>query len=448
MNIGGIKLSNTTILVIAGILGFFLVGAMFFLFVRGFGGSQKQQKNITLQFWGVFDDQAYFQGAIDAYKKDHPNVNIAYRLFNYSDYERELISSFAAGTGPDIFLIHHNWLPKYGQLLQPLPLPATKNDKPLMTVNDFKSQFVDVATQDLVRNDRIYGMPLYVDTLGLYYNKDIFNGEGIVNPPKTYEDLNVDIGQLTKLDADGNIQRSGLAIGSVNNINRPTDILSMLMLQSGVKMNESPISPRVSFASSGSTGDAAKTALQYYTDFANPQKQVYTWNEQQPYSIDAFINGKTVMMINYSHHIRTIRDKSARFKFATAPIPQISNAPFAVSYPNYWAPAVAKSSPNGQAAWEFLVFLGSARGDAYYINASNRPSARKDFIEQQRSDPDLGPFAVQALYARSWNQIDDVKVEQILGQMINDVNLGKSDYETALNKAQDAINLLARQGGF
>lgn len=445
MNIGGIKLSNTTLLVIGGIVGFLLIGVMFLVLVRGFGGSKKPVEDAVLQFWGVYDDPAFYGRAIETFSKEHPNIKVVYKVINYNDYERELINSFAAGTGPDIFLIHHTWLPKIGHLLQPMPEPdpESKEASPFLNINQFKDQFVDVVADDLTRNDRIYGMPLYVDTLGLYYNKDIFNSEGIINTPKTYEDLNLVIGQLTRLDQDGNIQRSALPIGTVQNINRPSDILAMLMLQSGVKMNENPNSTRVIFAAS----DAAKTALQYYTDFANPQKQVYTWNDQQPYSIDAFINGKSVMMFNYSHHIRTIRSKSARFNFAVATVPQISNAPFAISYPNYWAPAVAKSSKNGEAAWEFLTFLGSARGAASYINASNRPAARKDFIEQQRSDPDLGPFAIQALYARSWNQIDNVKIEQILGRMIEDVNLGRADYEGALGRAGDAINLLSRQGG-
>lgn len=443
-------LKNRTVLFVVGAIGGFMVlGLLFYLAISGGllgGGDQIDNQPITLQFWGVFDEPEYYDEAINKFKAIRPNVSIVYKKINYENYQQELINSFAAGTGPDIFLMHHTWLPKYKNLLQPLPLPQTEEEKPLMTINDFKTQFVDVTGEDLIDDDRIYAMPLYVDTLGLYYNRDIFNGAGISTPPKTYEDFNAIVGQLTQLDFNGDIERSGASIGTAQNINRSTDILMMLMLQSGVKMNEEN-STRVDFGARNNQ-DATRTALQYYTDFANPKKQVYTWNSQQPYSIDAFINGKTAMMFNYSHHIKTIRDKSARFNFSVAPVPQISNSQFGVTYASYWAPAVAKSSKAGRAAWEFLTFLGSPSGVASYINLSARPSARRDFIEQQRSDPDLGPFAVQAISARSWKQIDNVAIERIFAKMIEDINFNRSEYDEALDKAETDINLLSRQTGF
>lgn len=447
MQLPNIQLNRTTLFIGGAILGFIIIGLLLYLSISSggfFSGNQKAQP-VTLQFWGVFDTPEMYEGAIRGFKALRPDVTIVYKQLNYDNYQRELINAFATGTGPDIFLMHHTWLPKYKNLIQPMPLPATEEEKPIMTTQEFKSQFVDVTAADLVEDDRIFGMPLYVDTLGLYYNRDIFNGEGISAPPKTYEDFNALVGQLTKLDFNGNIERAGASIGTAQNINRSTDILMMLMLQSGVKMNAEN-STRANFNDSD-TQDAAQTALQYYTDFANPKKQVYTWNPQQQYSIDAFINGNATMMFNYSHHIKTIRDKSARFNFSVAPVPQISNAQFGVTYANYWAPTVAKSSKSGKTAWEFLAYLGSPSGAASYINLSGRPSARKDFIEQQRSDPDLGPFAVQALSARSWRQLDNVAIEKIFAEMIEDINFDRSNYEDALSKAQNEINLISRQGG-
>ena len=39
---------------------------------------------------------------------------------------------------------------------------------------------------------------LYIDTIGLYYNKALFNNAGIVNPPKTWDEFNSDVKQLTQ----------------------------------------------------------------------------------------------------------------------------------------------------------------------------------------------------------------------------------------------------------
>jgi ABC-type glycerol-3-phosphate transport system substrate-binding protein len=41
-------------------------------------------------------------------------------------------------------------------------------------------------------------MPLFVDPIVLYYNKDILSNEGIVNPPRTWDELFLLNSVLTK----------------------------------------------------------------------------------------------------------------------------------------------------------------------------------------------------------------------------------------------------------
>lgn len=424
---------------------------LMFLVLGSIGGGDRPQ-SVTLQFWGTFDDDRFYSDAIAEFNKANPGVRVIYRKFNFEDYEKQLIDSFAAGTGPDIWLMHNAWLPKHNDKIQPLPQEKIKGeDKPLFTFKEFQDQFVDVAVKDLTIGGQIYGLPIYVDTLALYYNKDLLNTAGIVSPPRTWEEFNDDVKRLTVLDSRGNIVGAGAAIGAAKNINRSTDILALLMLQNGTKMTDES-NTSATFAKSVNGQDTGENALQYYTDFANPSKpQIYTWNDRQHYSIDAFTNGDAAMMFNYSHHIATIRDKSARFNFGTAPIPQISGTPVAVNYANYWAPTVAKQSKYPIVAWKFLISLSSARGNALYVNASNRPSARRDLIEQQKTDPDLGVFATQTLSARSWYQVDNSAIETIFAEMINDVNFGRASVRDALRAAENKVSVLmsrARRNSF
>lgn len=418
-----------------------VIALLLFLVLGGIGDSGQAQA-VTLQFWGTFDDAGFYDQAINDFNKTNPRVRVIYKAVNFEDYERQLIDSFAAGTGPDIWLMHNTWLPKHSDKIQPLPQQIEKGQKtPLFTLKEFQEQFVDIAVQDLTLGGQIYALPIYIDTLALYYNKDLFNTAGIVSPPKNWEEFNDAVKSLVFFDPRGNISRAGAAIGTAKNINRSTDILSLLMLQSGVKMTDENRSG-ATFAKSVNGADVGELALQYYTDFANPSKQVYTWNDSQPYSIDAFINGDSAMMLNYSHHIKTIRDKAARFNFGVATVPQIAGAPIAVNFANYWAPTVAKQSKNQIAAWEFLVYLSSTRGNSFYVNASNRPSARRDLLEQQKADADLGAFAVQALSARSWYQADSAAIETIFAGMIDDVNFGRATVRQAIQAAEDKVSVL------
>ena len=114
-------------------------------------------------------------------------------------------------------MIHHSWLPKYSRLIQPL---EENSDEDTYTYKQFLDTFVDVARDDLTSNGTIWAMPLYIDTLALYYNKDIFNTAGITFPPKTWEEFVILVTKLTKFDERGNIIQSAVAMGTVKNINR------------------------------------------------------------------------------------------------------------------------------------------------------------------------------------------------------------------------------------
>lgn len=433
-------MSKTKIIIIAGVGGVVFLALALFLILGGLGGT-KAPERVTLQFWGVFDESIFYRDVFSDFERANPRVKIIYRKFNFEDYEKQLVDSFAAGTGPDIWLTHNSWLPKHGDKIQPLPSAPSGKEAPLFTVKDFREQFVDAAAEDLISGNNIFGLPLYLDTLALYYNKDIFNTTGIASPPSTWQEFIDIVPRLTQLDSRDNVIKSAAALGTARNINRSTDTLSLLMLQSGVQMT-SQGNTGASFSRPVQNQNVGEIALQFYTDFANPSKRVYTWNDQQHYSIDAFLNGETAMMLNYSHQILTLRGKSPRFNFAIAPAPQLEGAPVKVNYANYWAATVSKQSKNSRQAWEFLVFLTSRPSATKYLIASDRPSARRDLIQQQQTDPDLGVFAQQALSARSWYQADNSAIEKIFAEMIENVNFGRASVKDALNTAESQVTVL------
>jgi multiple sugar transport system substrate-binding protein len=276
--------------------------------------------------------------------------------------------------------------------------------------------------------------------LALYYNKDIFDTEGIAQPPSTWTEFNDIVEKLTKFNSGGEIERAGAAVGTSRNVNRSTDILALLMLQSGVEMVNDNLT-EATFSEPVGGQNVGEIALQFYTDFANPNKRVYTWNDKMFYSIDAFFTGQAAMMLNYSHHVKTLQEKSPRFKFDIAPMPQIEGSE-AINYANYWAPTVSEFSENPIAAWRFLKYLTSLDGLIPYLNASEKPVARRDFIEEQSRQTEFGVFADQSLSAFSWYQIDNRAIETIFADMIDDINFNRASIREALSNAETKVTLL------
>ena len=417
-----------------------LVFLTLILVLRNLGGGGRTGPRVAVEFWGVFDDRSDFDKVIRDFQALNQNVTVVYRQFSFEDYEREVVNALAGGTGPDVWMIHHTWLPKHIDKLIPLPENIPGLDQPLITFRDFQNQFVEVAVNDLTTDSQTYAMPLYVDTLALYYNRDLFNNAGITVPPKNWEEFNSAVERLTKLDASGNIVQAGAAIGIADNVNRSTDVLMTLMLQSGVRMTDTD-NTSATFSNSVNNTPVGEVALRYFTDFANPSVRTYAWNGSQHYSIDAFTEGKVAMMFNYSHQAELLNQKAARLNYAITSMPQISETDIK-NYANYWAVAVSRKSLVPNESWRFVSYLAYREGASSYLAQTMRPSARRDIIDLQKNDLRLGVFANQALTAKSWYQVDSSAIETIFAEMIEDVNFGRLSVRDALQNAETEVNVL------
>lgn len=406
------------------------------------GAQKTSAKKITISWWRPWDASDVFSSAIKSYEKTHPNVKIEYKKLTYPEYEKTIIESLASGRGPDIWSIHNSWIPKHLDKLASAP-------KTLLTPQQYQETFVDVAAEDFIITDQVYGLPFSVDTLALYYNKDLFNTAAVASPPITWEEFKEDVKKLTKTDELGNIIQAGVALGTAKNVNRAVDILYLLMLQNGTQMisedkKSAAFNQKVK-TKEGETFIPGLDALIFYTDFANPKKTVYTWNPNMLNSIDAFVDEKTAMIFNYSYQNAIIKSKAPKLNYAIAPCPQIEADPQkATNFANYWGEVVSLTSPNRDIAWDFLLYLAKKENMENYTRLTKRPASRRDVIESQLEDPDLKIFAGQALTAKSWYQKDAAIIENIFIETIESVVLGETTTEDALNKATTQVNAVMK----
>lgn len=395
---------------------------------RNTGIGASTQRTITV--WGLWHESRNLRDIIKAFS-DQTGTKVQYKkIASVAAYERELLSALAEGRGPDVFVIHHTWVDGKRGILAAAP-------NSIVDPRAVQDEFVDVVAKDVVRDGQVYALPVSVDTLAMYYNKDLFNAAGIAKPPETWTDFQRMVEKLTTVNRLGTIQQSAAAIGTAENVNRAPDIVQLLMMQSGLPI----INERGNVDVSNADGERS---LAFYTDFANRGKKVYTWNLQQDFSIDAFAEGDTAVMFNYSYHIPTIRAKNPRLNFGIAHMPQIAGSAVEnhSNFAAYWPYAVANASTSPNAAWQFVRFV-SSQSAADDINTSHTtpPALRSSVIESQR-DPELGVFADQALTAKSWSRPDIAAADSIFNQAIDDVVTGASTANEALRRAEDQLNRL------
>ncbi|MBI4053729.1 MAG: extracellular solute-binding protein [Candidatus Doudnabacteria bacterium] len=408
----------------------------------GGGGGKVGDKPVELLIWKLFEPEENLRAIMSAYSLAHSNVKFRYEKKEIATYEQDLLNALASGAGPDIFSIHNDWLPKYLDKLSPAP-------ETLFTAREFQDTFVDVAKDELYdASGRLYAVPLAVDVLALYYNRDLLGSAGIALPPRTWEEVVSAVKKLTRQDRLGNFLTNGLAMGTAVNINRASDILSLLMLQNGTQIYNSARNiatlDREIATPTGERYNPGVQALEFYTQFANPAKETYTWNEKNNYSIDAFVGGQVALLLGYSYLEPIIRGKAPLLNFGIAPVPQIDLAKPKVNFANYFAEAVSKSSPDADTAWDFLKFATRAENLQSYYSMHKQAATRKDLISTQIADPQIGVFAEGALTARTFYKPDAAAVEAIFTRMIEDVILRNKSAQQAVSTANQLLGDLLR----
>ena len=428
------------------ILAVFIIIAVAFVLmwagvIPGLRLNKAKIQRADLAMWGVDDTQDVYNGLIVAFQKSSPGINIKYTQKSKDTYEDELIRAFAAGKGPDIFGIHHTWRPKYSDILSAAP-------KDVFPILDFRSSFLDIVQKDFTVNGEIYGVPLYVDTLALYYNTEWFHSAGIVLPPMDWDEF-VDIARrLTKRKSNGDILFSGAALGAADNVANQADILALLFAQNGIGLSDEK--GAVNFSATSNTSNkgtqSAEKALEFYASFAKPQSGNYSWSKDSALnSEEAFAQNRAAMALGYSTMSRGLLSKNARAKFDIAPLPQVKNAVFHKNYPDYWGLGVYKNSKNKDAAWQFLKFLAQPDISRYYLNTTKKPAAQKSLVVEQQSDPRLGVFATQGLTAFFWTQLDESVVKQVFREMIEAQLTSDQPSSLAIKAAEAKIRSLMKK---
>ncbi|WKZ28802.1 MAG: extracellular solute-binding protein [Patescibacteria group bacterium] len=424
-------------------------------------------KPLTLTYWRVLDDSDSFDEIVAAYRALHPNVTVNYRKLRLEEYERELLNALAEDRGPDIISLHNDWIRSYQTKLLPAPASVKMSFReiqgvqknpvwvektlPVITPAQVRDQFVDQVSRDVVIKgqaeepgkgivDQLWGLPMALDTMVLYYNRDVLNAAGIPTAATTWAEFQDHVKRLTAYDAQGKLVKPAVGIGTSKNVERSFDLLSLLMMQNGARMTDANGIPTFNRTPENLDREVPPglEALVFYTDFANPSKEVFTWDDTQPNSYDAFVSGKTAYFFGYSYHLPRIRSQAPKLNFSLTNVPQIDPAA-RVNYANYWVETVSKKTKNPDAAWDFVQFAAKADQAKLYLAKTGKPTALRSLVNTQLSEPDLGVFASQVLTAKSWYQgVNIAATEGAFDEMI-DATLAGVDPNRAINLAIQTI---------
>ncbi|MGH8861451.1 MAG: ABC transporter substrate-binding protein [Jatrophihabitantaceae bacterium] len=173
------------------------VGAAAAPLLSACGGSGGGGNSRQLSFWNFYGpaptanpQSAWFTRLVGDWNKTN-DVKIKLRYIANSDYINgsTLQTSFASGSGPDIFLISPGDFLRYynGKVLMDLTPHLDASVR-----SDFVKGVLDTRTVD----NKIYAVPMEIEPLAIYYSIDAFDKAGLneTDHPKTWDDF-LSVGQ-------------------------------------------------------------------------------------------------------------------------------------------------------------------------------------------------------------------------------------------------------------
>jgi len=355
------------------------------------------------------------------FERQNPNITVTYSKQDPKEYIQRLLTRAQNGTGPDVFRFHNTWLTPLGSLLLPLP-------NSVMTPSQFSKTFYPVATQDLVKNGALYGIPLEIDTLSLFTNNTLLQ-KANVSIPTTWETFTTIAKGLTVKDANGKIKISGAAIGTFDNITHAPDIFSLLLVQNGVDPKQ--LTP----------ASNASDALTFYTSFAKGDGSI--WDTTLEPSISGFAHGTVAMYFGYSYDVFSIKALSPSLSFTIAPVPHLPGRDMTLA--SYWAEGVSAKSTHQKEAFLFMQFLAQKETAQKLFTEESKtrsfgePYAQVDLADTVKTNALLYPFLFQAKSAASSPFVGDTKdtvfngpLNSYLGNAIRSV-LGTTSVQSAID---------------
>ena len=432
----------------------------------------KIPKNVTLNYWIVEGSEKDYQDIVSAFENYHPYVKVNFKKVRLGEYQETLIQAWARDKGPDIFTLPSTWLKKYQEFITPTPPKITTayyeskkeffresveikyHTKASPTLNDIKNNYIDMIYDDIVLSNsqgksQIYALPYSIDTLAVYYNKDLLNNAYIAQPAKTWNELVQQSSKLSLYDNQNNILQSSIALGLSSNIEYYYEILSLLMMQNGANMI-SASGEKISFNRSSESTNLGALALDFYTSFTNINKETYSWNSSQPESLDNFTSGKS------AYYIGTLSDKSViastpnlnyglteMFHINPSGTDRVLNKagnPVKVNFGNYWVHTVSKKTKSLNEAWDLVQFIAREKRNRQYVEKTGKISPLRSILNIQKEDPNLGIWARQALTAKNWYTGNDASAtKNYFAEMIEEVALENKSSPKALNEAAEKI---------
>ena len=139
---------------------------------------------VTLKVWSI--DGVDRPGIADTYSKEFDEANddivVEYRAIPFDEIVNETLRAFATGNAPDIVSFDNPDFALFSSRGAMLDITDRVANSEIIS----KAEYFEGPLNSVSWDGKLYGVPKYTDTIGIFYNKDLFAKAGLTEPPTTW----------------------------------------------------------------------------------------------------------------------------------------------------------------------------------------------------------------------------------------------------------------------
>jgi multiple sugar transport system substrate-binding protein len=329
-------------------------------------GSTGGKTELTLFTWTEVDELNVNQELIKEFEKEHPDITV--KIDNISgskDAMQKLETMFAAKTGPDVMSLHGAYYIGFADAGALADLNQFIKDDPDFHLEDIHPRLVELCKY----KDALYSLPRYTSVYSIFYNKGLFDAEGIPYPKAswTWDDYHQIAKKLTKdRDGDGKPDQWGCIIDFWG-----ARLYPWLWSNKAGLMDKDRQKCVIDSAD-------AKEALGFLANLRLKEKLApATTSTERNEALNQFARGNVGMYMTGPWDIQTL-NRVPNLKWDVAPFPKKKTQATMLGTENY---AVYAHSKHPKEAWELFKFLLSPKAQAIMAEKLDKMPSRLSVLK-------------------------------------------------------------------
>lgn len=293
--------------------------------------------SITLGLWDEAQVSAY-EPVIEKFEEENPNITVKVQPTPWDQYWTKLDTAATSDVLPDVFWMNGPNFNKYASngILLPLDKYIEQGE---IDLDNYPEALIDLYTY----NEQNFAIPKDFDTIGLFYNKELFDEAGIEYPDETWgwDEVTEAAKKLTNKE-DG-------IYGIASHLNNQAGYYNTIYQAGGYILSEDQ-------TEAGFDEPATIEGLQFWTDLIHKHEVSPTLAQMTDTKPRQFFESGKVAMVYDGTWMAGVYHETLQDKVDVAVLPKGKERATIIHGIGH---AISANSKHQDESWKLLEFLSS-----------------------------------------------------------------------------------------